>query len=78
MLGYFCMTKSLQMIDPTVVAFIRSLEIVFAYIFQITIMSQIPTVLALVGAGLGFISILAISVQHMIMPYIPERIRFLF
>ena len=34
MLGYYCMTKSLQLVDPTVVAFIRSLEIVFDYVFQ--------------------------------------------
>ena len=78
MLGYFCMTKSLQMVDPTIVAFIRSLEIIFGYIFQVAIMNQIPTVLSLVGAGFVLISVLAISLQDILMVHIPERIRYLF
>ena len=78
MLGYFCMTKSLQMVDPTIVAFLRSIEIVFGYIFQVIIMEQIPTVVCLTGAGLTLISILAMSLQDVLLPYIPEKIRFLF
>ena len=78
MLGYFCMTKSLQMIDPTIVAFLRSIEIVFGYIFQVTIMEQIPTVVCLTGAGLTLISVLAMSLQDVLLPCIPEKIRFLF
>ena len=78
MLGYFCMTKSLQMVDPTIVAFLRSIEIVFGYIFQVTIMEQIPTLVCITGAGLTLISILAMSLQVVVLPYIPEKIRFLF
>jgi len=78
MLGFFFMTKALQMIDPTVVAFIRSLEIIFGYVFQVVVMQQIPTVLSLVGTGLVLISIIAISLQNVVMNLIPERIRFLF
>ena len=78
MLGYYCMTKSLQLVDPTVVAFIRSLEIVFGYVFQVAIMHQIPTVLSLIGAGFVLISVLFISLQDVLIEYIPERVRFLF
>ena len=78
MLGYFCMTKSLQMVDPTIVAFLRSIEIVFGYVFQVTIMEQIPTVVCITGAGLTLISIFAMSLQDVVLPYIPEKIRFLF
>ena len=78
MLGYFCMTKSLQMIDPTIVAFLRSIEIVFGYVFQVIIMEQIPTIVCLTGAGLTLISVLAMSLQDVLLPCIPEKIRFLF
>jgi drug/metabolite transporter (DMT)-like permease len=78
MTGFFCMTKALKMVDPTLVAFLRSLEIVFGFIFQIAVMKQIPTVLALSGAGMVLISIIAVSLQDFIMVYIPEKIRFLF
>ena len=77
-LGNFCMTKSLQMVDPTIVAFLRSIEIVFGYIFQVAIMEQIPTVVCITGAGLILISVLAMSLQDVLLPCIPERIRFLF
>ena len=49
MSGFFCMTKALKMVDPTLVAFLRSLEIVFGFIFQVAVMKQIPTVLSLIG-----------------------------
>ena len=46
--------------------------------FQIAIMHQIPTVLSLVGAGFVLISVLFISLQDVLIEYIPERVRFLF
>ena len=78
MLGYFCMTKALKMVDPTLVSFLRSLEIVFGFVFQVAVMQQIPTVLSLAGAGMVLVSIIAISLQDLLMVYIPEKIRFLF
>ena len=78
MSGFFCMTKALKMVDPTLVAFLRSLEIEFGFIFQMAVMKQIPTVLSLIGAGMVLISIVAVSLQDLLMVYIPEKIRFLF
>ena len=72
------MTKSLQMVDPTIVAFLRSIEIVFGYIFQVAIMKEIPTLICLTGASLTLISVLAMSLQDVLLPCIPEKIRFLF
>ena len=63
LLAYFCMTKSLQMIDPTVVSFIRSLEIVLAFLVQILIMNQIPNYLAVIGAVLVLVSVGSIAIQ---------------
>ena len=77
-IGYFCMTKSLQMVDPTVVSFIRALEIVFGYFFQAFFMMQIPTVLSITGACLVLISVLCITLQDVIINAIPEKIRYIF
>ena len=70
--------KSLQIVDPTLVAFNRALEIIFGYTFQIIAMEQMPTLLSITGTCLVLFSILAISVQDILIQYIPEKIKFLF
>ena len=77
-LGNFCVIKSLQIIDPTLVAFNRALEIIFGYAFQIIVMEQMPTLLSITGAGLVLFSVLAISLQDILIRYIPEKMKFLF
>ena len=67
LLAYFCMTKSLQLIDPTVVSFIRSLEIIFAYIIQVVIMHEIPDYLAGIGAILVLICVGSIALQDFLL-----------
>ena len=42
------------------VAFVKALEIVFAYVAQVTILHQI----ALVGGGCAFVSVLAVTLQE--------------
>ena len=76
--AYFCMTKSLQMIDPTVVSFVRALEIVVAYVAQYVVMEEVPEMLSLIGAALVLISVSSMTLQNFIVQLIPERIRFLF
>ncbi len=76
--AYFCLTKSLQMIDPTVVAFVRALEIIFAYMMQIAIMHQTPSTLSLVGASLVMLSVSAIALQNKFMAMVPEKLRPIF
>lgn len=76
--AYFCMTKSLQMIDPTVVAFVRALEIVFAYVIQIAIVQQIPALLSIIGASLVLLSVFAMALHDKIMAMLPDKIKFLF
>ena len=77
-IAYFCMTKSLQMIDPTVVSFVRALEIIVAYVAQYAIMEEVPTSLSIVGAALVLMSVASMTLQNIIIRIIPERIRFLF
>lgn len=76
--AYFCMTKSLQMIDPTIVAFVRALEIVFAYVIQVAIIREIPPILSIVGASLVLISVFAMALREKIVALLPTKIRFIF
>ena len=77
-IAYFCMTKSLQMIDPTVVSFVRALEIIVAYVAQYVVMEEVPEMLSIVGAALVLVSVSSMTLQNLIVQLIPERIRFLF
>ena len=74
-IAYFFMTKALQMIDPTVVAFVRALEIVLEYTIQVSFMHQVPGVLSIVGALLVMISVFGMAFQEKIVSTLPERIR---
>ena len=67
------------MIDPTMAAALRSLEIVVAYLVQILVMHVIPPTECLLGAGLVLISVVSISLESVIVNrYIPSRIRAVF
>ncbi len=75
LVAYFFMTKSLQMIDPTVVAFVRSFEIVLAYIVQIGIIGDLPNTLSLIGAGMVLVSVTAMSLQKQLISLLPSRLQ---
>ena len=51
------------MIDPTVVAFIKTLEIIMAFLVQIVVMKEVPNYLEIIGAILVTISVASIAVQ---------------
>ena len=76
-LSFFFVTRSLQLIDPTTVAFVRALEIVFAYVAQVTILQQMPTTLAIIGAGCVMASVLAVALEEKVQKFMPQKIRFL-
>ena len=76
--AYFCMTRALQLIDPTIVAFVRALEIVFAYFVQVVFMQQTVTFLSVIGASFVMFSIFAMALQTKIVRILPEKIKFLF
>ena len=77
-IGFFCMTKSLQLIDPTLVAFLRALEIILGYAVQIVIMGQVPSIISISGAFIVLFSVIAMALYSKIYNKIPESIRFLF
>ncbi len=57
----FTMTAALKMVSPTSVSVLKALEIIFAFLFQIIVMHQIPNAVCLIGAALVTGSILGIS-----------------
>ena len=77
-IGFFCMTKSLQLIDPTLVAFLRALEIILGYAVQIVIMGQVPSIISMSGAFVVLFSVIAMALYAKVRNKIPESIRFLF
>ena len=78
MAAYLSLTKALQLVDPTVAAFMRSLEIVFAYIMQAAIMQSLPPMSSIMGASLVMFSVSAIALQKHFMAVIPERLKPIF
>ena len=60
----FTMTAALKMVSPTSVSVLKALEIIFAFLFQIIVMRDIPNGLCLFGAALVTASILGISVEE--------------
>ncbi len=63
LVAYFSMTRALQLIDPTVVSFIRSLEIILAYVVQVLMMQQSLDYLACIGAALVLFSVGSVALQ---------------
>ena len=77
-IGFFCMTKSLQLIDPTLVTFLRALEIILGYGLQIVIMGQVPSIISISGGLIVVFSVIAMGLYAKIHSKIPEYIQFLF
>ena len=76
--AYFCMTKSLQLIDPTIVAFVRALEIPMAYTVQVLFMHQVASSASVIGGCLVTFSVIAMALQTQILKIVPDKIKFLF
>merc|ERR1719295_2573653 len=66
-LGYFCLTRSLQLIPPTTVAVLRAMEIIISYLIQALVMAEVPNSLALGGSSLVVLSVLAFALEQPIL-----------
>jgi len=65
--GFFALTRSLQLIPPTTVAVVRAMEIVLAYGVQAAVLGEIPDDLALVGSSFVIISVVAFAAEDVIL-----------
>lgn len=68
-LGYFCLTRSLQLIPPTTVAVLRAMEIILAYLAQALVMGEVPDLLAISGSSLVMLSVVAFALEELILSH---------
>jgi len=64
LVGYYSLTRSLQLLPPTTVAVLRAKEIVFAYILEACVTGHIPNGLAITGSSLVVFSVVATAVEE--------------
>jgi len=74
LVGFFCLTRSLQLIPPTTVAVVRAMEIVLAYGVQAAVLGEVPNSLALAGSSLVIISVVAFAAENVFMTCSTGRI----
>jgi len=67
LIGYYSMTRSLQLIPPTTVAVLRALEIILAYIAQAAVMGEIPNILAVTGSTIVMFSVIAFALEETVL-----------
>merc|ERR1712226_557193 len=68
-LGYFCLTRSLQLIPPTTVAVLRAMEIILAYLAQALVMGEVPDLLAISGSSLVIGAVVAFALEELILAH---------
>jgi len=64
LVGCFALYRSLQLIPPTTVAVLRTLEIVIAYVVQGIVFGEVPNSVAVTGSSLVIISVLAFAMEN--------------
>lgn len=65
------MTLALQLVEPTVVSAMRTLEIVMAFILQVAIMKDVPSDFGLIGASLVMFGVFFIPMERLIVERMP-------
>eukprot|EP00095_Tigriopus_kingsejongensis_P010856 maker-scaffold592_size129239-snap-gene-0.18 protein:Tk10856 transcript:maker-scaffold592_size129239-snap-gene-0.18-mRNA-1 annotation:"hypothetical protein L798_07567" len=71
-LAYFSVIKALQLVDPTQVSVLRSVEIIFAFGVQVFIMNQHPDVFSVLGSSLVLTAIVLIAFEGPIITHAPS------
>merc|ERR1711970_482783 len=67
LVGYFCLTRFLQLVPPTTVAVLRALEIVLAYGVEAAVLNEVPDPVAMAGSAFVIISVLAFSAENFLL-----------
>ncbi len=70
--GFFAMvatTRASKMLNATVISFVRSLEIVFAFLMQVFVLHEFSGLLSVAGSALVVLSVIGITLQQ----YLPNR-----
>ena len=70
--------KAIRLISPTLVSFIRTLEIIIAYVIQVTILQTKPYATSLIGSGLIVIACIAVILEEFVISKCRPEIQYLF
>ena len=70
MVGYYFQTASLQWISASSLSALKSLEVLFAYVVQTTIMKQATNSLAIGGAAMILFGVIGISLATKLQKYL--------
>jgi len=74
LVGFFALTRSLQLIPPTTVAVLRAMEIVLAYGVQAVVLGEVPNSLAIAGSSLVITSVVAFAAENIFMTCAAGRV----
>ena len=75
---YLTRFMAIKLISPTLVSFIRTSEIVLAYVIQLVILGTKPYLTSLIGAGLVMVACIAIIFESLAVQKMNPKIQFLF
>jgi len=64
MMAYICLTRALQLVSPTLVSSLRSLEILFAYGVESILFNSLPSATTFIGAALVVIAVTFITLEE--------------
>ena len=70
--------KAIRLISPTIVSFIRTLEIIIAYFIQVTILETKPYATSLIGSGLIVIACIGVILEEFVITKCSPEIQHLF
>ena len=74
LVGFFALTRSLQLIPPTTVAVLRAMEIVLAYGVQAVVLGEVPNSLAIAGSSLVITSVVAFAAENIFLTCAAGRV----
>jgi len=74
LVGYYALTRSLQLIPPTTVAVLRAKEIVLAYMLEAAVTGHVPNSLAITGSSLVVFSVVATAVEDTLLSCTQGRV----
>jgi len=69
LVGFFALTRSLQLIPPTTVAVLRAMEIVLAYGVQAVVLGEVPDRMAIAGSSLVILSVVAFATENIFLSF---------
>ena len=72
LIGIWLTVASYQLLDPTICTIFIAQEVVFAYIFEATLLDFVPCFISFIGAFMVVLSAVCIPLEEFIVPKLPK------